>query len=351
MTAGRGVAKGVLWVLLVALAQTRRAGASGRGWRVGDDSSSPGTFFPSQWDLLRPAAGGDGDGAAAPPPVVAVFSLDAEEGVAYLQVERTDGGDDGTGWVEVYQEGHRLMTNFSGSEISLLVAGVDTYVWASVFDGAGRWVGQSNVLHTGNYAGVSVELDPSVGHRAWVDGEALSFDFTLRLRPGVEQQVLARVIVLIDNQTVGMIPLDVSLESDEPTRVLHYQHHGEVEVGRHTLHLALLEAGHAFPTVLSEQLWFTQTERPIPAASLTASLHALNAGPTAGAGGENSASSYGGPHRLETGAGGEGGCGEGRGRAALRECVVRREAAVPPNRQYSEVRDALAYVCVCRCMQ
>ena len=103
-------------------------------------------------------------------------------------------------------------------------------------------MGQGNVLPTGHHAGVSVELDASVSQRAWVDGEALEFEFTLRLRPGVEQQVLARAIVLIDNQTVGMIPLDMTLRSAEPTRVLQYQHHGEVEVGRHTLHPALMEA-------------------------------------------------------------------------------------------------------------
>ena len=235
--------QGALCALLLALSQTAGAGG-GRAWRVDESSTSPGTLFPSRRDLLRPAAAGAGcdDDGAAPPTVAAVFSLDADEGAAYLQVERTDGLDNGAGWVEVYQEGHRLMANFSGSEISLLVAGVDTYVWASVFDGAGRWVGQSNVLHTGHHAGVSVELDASVSQRAWVDGEALEFEFTLRLRPGVEQQVLARAIVLIDNQTVGMIPLDMTLRSAEPTRVLQYQHHGEVEVGKHTLHLALMEA-------------------------------------------------------------------------------------------------------------
>ena len=63
---------------------------------------------------------------------------------------------------------------------------------------------------------------------------------------------------------------------------------------------------------------------------------------------EDGASSHGGTHGLQTGAGGEGGCGQGRGRAELRECVVRREAAIPPNRQYSEVLDAL-HMCVCMC--
>ncbi len=126
-----------------------------------------GALFPTRCDLAAaPAEEGCPLAPLPPPPAQALFSLDADEGVAYLQVQRTESGswpdargagaeqdpddeDGAAGWVEVYQEGHRLMANFSGSEISIAVGGVDTYLWASVFDGQGRWAAQSNVLHTG----------------------------------------------------------------------------------------------------------------------------------------------------------------------------------------------------------
>ena len=123
----------------------------------------PGLFFPSHCDIgLLP---NDACAPPPPPPAVALFSLDTDEGIAYLQVQRTEAWREGgaagaerdwdnedsaaAGWVEVYQEGHRLMANFSGSEISIAVGGIDTYLWASVFDSRGRWIAQSNVLHTG----------------------------------------------------------------------------------------------------------------------------------------------------------------------------------------------------------
>jgi len=137
--------------------------------------AQPGKLFPTPCDL---AASPAEEGCSTPfPQPQALFSLDAEEGVAYLQVQRTESRswhdddegaasaeqdpdvDDGAaGWVEVYQEGHRLMANFSGSEISIAVGGVDTYLWASVFDGQGRWVAQSNVLHTGGAVCVRVRV-------------------------------------------------------------------------------------------------------------------------------------------------------------------------------------------------
>ena len=51
-----------------------------------------------------------------------------------------------------------------------------------------------------------------------------------------------------------------------------YHHHGEVEVGKHTLHLAVLEAGHAFPTALSQQRAFTYEARRVQRLSLTSEL-------------------------------------------------------------------------------
>ena len=109
---------------------------------------------------------------------MAEFELDADEGVAYLQVEWTGNDEDdayegGEGWVEVYQEGHRLMANFSGREIAIAVGRIDTYLWASVYDSRGRWVSQSNVLHTGPHAGVSVVLDDTISRQVWVDGDKM----------------------------------------------------------------------------------------------------------------------------------------------------------------------------------
>lgn len=44
------------------------------------------------------------------------------------------------GWVEVWQEGHRLLLNSTEDEVRFeLPEGVDTYMWASVFDHLGRW--------------------------------------------------------------------------------------------------------------------------------------------------------------------------------------------------------------------
>ena len=99
--------------------------------------------------------------------------------------------------------------------------------------------------------------------------------------------------------------------------------------------------------MLSPQLWFTQGERPINVSSFTASLRALSAGLTEGAGAGAGVSIHGGTDSVRTGAGAERGCGEGRGRVELGECVRRREAGIPPNRQYSEVLDAID-ACVAR---
>ena len=73
---------------------------------------------------------------------IAIFSLDETEGVAYLQVHRVHANDsfDGPhGWVEVWQEGHRLMLNTTDDEVAITVTHADTYLWASVFDAAGQW--------------------------------------------------------------------------------------------------------------------------------------------------------------------------------------------------------------------
>lgn len=137
-------------------------GLRGNCHPVSSPSSQPGVIFPSHCDL------NDTCTAQPPPTPAAHFSLDTDEGIAYLLVQwiqvwhednlagierDVDEEESVGGWVEVYQEGHRLMANFSGSEISIAVAGVDTYLWASVFDTYGRWIAQSNILHTGRMLG------------------------------------------------------------------------------------------------------------------------------------------------------------------------------------------------------
>ena len=48
----------------------------------------------------------------------------------------------------------------------------------------------------------------------------LSFDFALRLREGLQQQAVSSIIVLIDNQTVGMMRLDMTLQVGSIVEVL-----------------------------------------------------------------------------------------------------------------------------------
>ena len=309
---------------------------SGRdGWRVAGSTTQPGTLFPSQFDLSSPSM----PRGLFPPPVVAIFSLDDDEGVAYLQVQRSEpreetGEGEETGWVEVYQDGHRLMANFSGSELSIAVGGVDTYLWASVFDGSGQWIGQSNVLHTGHHAGVTVTVDDAVVQREWLDGEPLTFDLSLQLCDGVEQQALSNLIILIDNQTVGVLRLDTALSRGGrepgvgPTKVLSYQHHGDVEVGRHTLQVAVIMDGRAFPSALSPQIWFSYRARDLAVFSFTSVFRAssFSSDPRAAVG-----------ESLAEFGGGEG-C---RAPEQLMECVIEREGAVPPNRQFTEVLDGI----------
>ena len=75
---------------------------------------------------------------------IAVFTLDESDGVAYLQVYReasdvASANGAHRGWVEVWQEGHRLMVNSSDDEIVINTGTSDTYLWASVYDSAGEW--------------------------------------------------------------------------------------------------------------------------------------------------------------------------------------------------------------------
>ncbi len=84
------------------------------------------------------------DSESAGDTAIALFTLDESEGVAYLQVHReySDGAakyDTARGWVEVWQEGHRMMVNSSDDEIVITTGTTDTYLWASVYNSAGLW--------------------------------------------------------------------------------------------------------------------------------------------------------------------------------------------------------------------
>jgi hypothetical protein len=84
------------------------------------------------------------DSESAGDTAIALFTLDESEGVAYLQVHReySDGAakdDTARGWVEVWQEGHRMMVNSSDDEIVVTTGTTDTYLWASVYNAAGLW--------------------------------------------------------------------------------------------------------------------------------------------------------------------------------------------------------------------
>jgi len=196
----------------------------------------------------------------------------------------------------------------------------------------------------GHHAGVSVDLDDSVSRQTWLDGEPLTFGFGLRLRAGFDQQAVSSVIVLIDNQTVGMMRLDMTVQVDglrgwrplgtavdgmvrvqsaEPAQEFTYHHHGEVEVGLHSLHLALLEAGRAFPSALSQQRFFAYEARPLDILALTVNLRAPGAGVGVVAAhaaraehGEDATAPY--------------------SASSLIRCILQREAAIPPNRQVCE---------------
>lgn len=98
-----------------------------------------------------------------------------------------------------------------------------------------------------------------------------------------------------------------------------YQHHGEIEVGKHTLHVAVLEAGHAFPTVLSEQRFFEYEARQIDVQSLTSALRSRSERESDAARHE--------PQDFDACAIGQ------QDSCALIRCIVQREASTPPNRQ------------------
>lgn len=82
--------------------------------------------------------------------------LEYEHGTVYLQVvrgpakalENSDpgGGNVGKGWVEVWQEGYRLLLNATDDEISFGLFGGDTYLWARIFDSSGRWTFAPKIL-------------------------------------------------------------------------------------------------------------------------------------------------------------------------------------------------------------
>ena len=80
-------------------------------------------------------------------------TMHANEGLVYLYVVRDishsvhdadenhllDGsGSGGDGWVEIWQQGHRLLLNTTEDDISFEFHGKDVYMWATVFNSMGR---------------------------------------------------------------------------------------------------------------------------------------------------------------------------------------------------------------------
>eukprot|EP00960_Hanusia_phi_P020605 607348-Hanusia_phi.AAC.1 len=194
--------------------------------------------------------------------VTARFSLDQEEDIAYLEVfaESKDTGEVfpySEGRIELWRENHVLMMNVSDtSELSVSVRNSNTYLWASVYDKDGRWIAESNVLHTGYRAGVWTTIHEAVAETEWVDGEQIEFGFLIQLREEFDSYMISKGVIVIDNQTVGMVSIEQTFTRASPSQTFTYHHHGEVEVGRHTLSLALLYPGQGTPCVLSPQVWF-----------------------------------------------------------------------------------------------
>jgi len=375
------------------------------------------------WILAVAAASGSGGEDELEDDVFTgvVLELDEEEGVAYARALRPEGED---GWMELWQEGHRLMANttelvqpaalcrtsgtvcrptrphppggkradggrspqqpIGGSavsavtrapappqELSIGVRGVDTYLWASLYDGAGRWIAQSNVLHTGHHPvshtrplpalcnapltrrrapraqGVEVRISPDFSARRWEEGAPLEVPFELALVPGADAAAADTAIVLIDNQTTvappaaapaqpfllppsllrapsdaaarapaqGMLQLHAALERGAAPAAFRYAHSGQVEVGRHTLSLAVLAPGAATPAAFSAQVTFQVDPAPLDVQSYTAGWPwGAAASPPDPA-----------PRACAP---------------ALRACFARAARRVPPNRQYTELEDA-----------
>ncbi|KAJ1496290.1 hypothetical protein T484DRAFT_1874671 [Baffinella frigidus] len=259
--------------------------------------------------VVAASSGGSDDPAADDGGGEVVLMLEEEEGVAYARVLRPEGS---AGWMELWQEGHRLMANTTELELSIGTRGVDTYLWASLFDADGRWIAQSNVLHTGHHAGVGVSIAASVWERRWEEGEQLQVTFSLPLAPSFEEYKVDAAIFLIDNQTVGMMHLGATVaRNDGPLQEWTYVHHGQVEVGEHTLSLAILKPGASSPVAFSPQGWFS-----VAAASLETRVytHAWLLPEDAA-------------HLPE--------CS-----MAFRACFAASAGRVPPNRQYTELLDA-----------
>jgi len=249
--------------------------------------------------------------------VVALFSLDEEEEVAELQVfveDKTTGEvfPYSSGRIELWRENHALMMNVSDtSELSVSVRHSNTYLWASVYDDKGNWIAESNVLHTGFRAGVRTMIHEAVSNAVWVDGDQIHFDVLIELLEDFESFMISKGVIVIDNQTVGMMSIEHTFDRSNPSGTFTYHHHGEVEVGRHTLSIALLYPGQGTPCALSPQLWFEvrakslerlefESEQIIKADTSFIDENCVN---------------------------------------EFVACVVKREAKIPPNRQYTEVLD------------
>lgn len=255
----------------------------------------------------------------------AIFALDREEGVCFLQVLQAEiEGDveDTFGWVEVWQEGHRLMLNTTDMEVVISTGNYDTYIWASVFDERGRWIAESNLLHTGHHAGVEIVFDEGIHERKWFEGDSLELDFRLPLVAGFDSYEVDSIICIINNQTVGKMGMGQTISKENQHQFWRFVHQGQVEVGRHTLSLALLPPNWGVPSVLSEQTWFSIVPRELEILplvhfeSLMMEREALSMESDDG-------------KQIQD-------CDED----GFHQCFVRAQMRIPPNRQYTEVFDA-----------
>ncbi len=82
---------------------------------------------------------------------VAAF-LTMDDSTVYLQVfAGLSGGADllsqgevdhekAHGWTEIWQEGNYLLSNTTTTEVTFRLPGLDTYIWASVYDSMARYV-------------------------------------------------------------------------------------------------------------------------------------------------------------------------------------------------------------------
>ena len=172
--------------------------------------------------------------------VIALFSLDDDEEVAELQVFVEDKSTGevfpySRGRIELWRENHVLMMNVSDtSELSVSVRHSNTYLWASVYDDEGNWIAESNVLHTGFRAGVRTMIHEAASNAGWVDGDQIHFDVLIELLEDFESFMISKGVVVIDNQTVGMMSIEHTFDLSNPSGTFTYYHHGEVKFFLHS---------------------------------------------------------------------------------------------------------------------